>query len=361
MPKALALQIGLNSVNPASYSGWSGPLAGCENDANDMANIAKKYAMTTTTLLTAKATRAAVLANLSNAAKTLQAGDLFFLTYSGHGGQMPDINGDETDKQDETWCLYDGELIDDELYAAISAFKDGVRLLVLSDSCHSGTVTRERPKEADPALVHAKLMPPDIAAKVYADHKDFYDQLQKDVAGVQGRETAQAGVNGWNATLINFGSAGKRLGQWRMNRAKRWVETNEAGLVKFNFDEVQRDEWSVYMVDRSRGVNIQLDLWRRKVIYSDAKRPRFDLYDIQTGPSVILISGCQDNQLSLDGARNGKFTETLLKTWNNGNFVGNYTQLHKQIVAKMPNTQTPNLFTLGQPVSFLKQAPFSVA
>jgi hypothetical protein len=326
-----------------------------------MANIAKKYAMTTTTLLTAKATRAAVLANLSNAAKTLQAGDLFFLTYSGHGGQMPDINGDETDKQDETWCLYDGELIDDELYAAISAFKDGVRLLVLSDSCHSGTVTRERPKEADPALVQAKLMPPDIAAKVYADHKDFYDQLQKDVAGVQGRETAQAGVNGWNATLINFGSAGKRLGQWRMNRAKRWVETNEAGLVKFNFDEIQRDEWSVYMVDRSRGVNIQLDLWRRKVIYSDAKRPRFDLYDIQTGPSVILISGCQDNQLSLDGARNGKFTETLLKTWNNGNFVGNYTQLHKQIVAKMPNTQTPNLFTLGQPVSFLKQAPFSVA
>jgi hypothetical protein len=115
------------------------------------------------------------------------------------------------------------------------------------------------------------------------------------------------------------------------------------------------------MVNRSRSVNIQLDLWRRKVIYSDAKPQRFDLYDIQAGPSVILISGCMDNQVSLDGARNGKFTETLLKIWNNGSFTGNYTQLHNQIVAKMPNTQTPNLFTLGQPVSFLKQAPFKVA
>jgi hypothetical protein len=358
MPKALSLQIGLNSVSPAAYSGWSGPLAGCENDANDMANIAKKYSMTTTTLLTTKATRSAVLANLNNAAKTLQAGDLFFLTYSGHGGQMPDRNGDETDQQDETWCLYDGQLIDDELYAAFSAFNDGVRLLVLSDSCHSGTVTRDMPKEPDP---NARMMPPDTALKVYEEHKYFYDQLQKDVAGVQGRETAQAGVNGWNVTLINFGSAGKRLGQWRMDRPKHWVETNDAGQVRFNFDEVQRDEWSVYMVDRSRGVNIQLDLWRRKVIYSDAKQPRFDLYDIQAGPSVILISGCMDNQVSLDGARNGKFTETMLKTWNNGSFTGSYTQFHSQIVAKMPNTQTPNLFTLGQPVSFLKQAPFSVA
>jgi hypothetical protein len=89
MPKALALQIGLNSVNPASYSGWSGPLAGCENDANDMANIAKKYAMTTTTLLTAKATRAAVLANLSNAAKTLQAGDFFSLPILATAARCP--------------------------------------------------------------------------------------------------------------------------------------------------------------------------------------------------------------------------------------------------------------------------------
>ena len=78
-----------------------------------------------------------MLAAIRSAAKSLRAGDLFFLTFSGHGGQVPDVTGDEADKQDETWCLYDGQLIDDELYFELSRFAAGVRILVLSDSCHS--------------------------------------------------------------------------------------------------------------------------------------------------------------------------------------------------------------------------------
>ena len=34
---------------------------------------------------------------ISAAAETLTAGDIFFLTYSGHGGQVPDANSDEDD------------------------------------------------------------------------------------------------------------------------------------------------------------------------------------------------------------------------------------------------------------------------
>ena len=41
----------------------------------------------------------------------------FLLTYSGHGGQINDVNNDEPDGLDETWALYDRELVDDELYA----------------------------------------------------------------------------------------------------------------------------------------------------------------------------------------------------------------------------------------------------
>ena len=99
--------------------------------------------MKPTLLLTKKATRDAVLRTMRAAAKSLAAGDLFFLSYSGHGGQVPDVSGDEDDKQDETWCLYDGQLIDDELYFELGRFAEGVRILVLSDSCHSGTVTRD--------------------------------------------------------------------------------------------------------------------------------------------------------------------------------------------------------------------------
>ena len=55
-----------------------------------MAAIAKAQGMKATVLLTKKATRAATL--LGPAAQRpgrLQSGDLFFLSYSGHGGQVP--------------------------------------------------------------------------------------------------------------------------------------------------------------------------------------------------------------------------------------------------------------------------------
>ena len=158
--KALSLHLGLNSVSAAAYSGWDGPLSACEFDAADMAAIAKSRGMTPTVLRTKKATRARFLAAVRGAAKTLKKGDFFFLTFSGHGGQVRDANGDEPDRKDETWCLYDGQLVDDELYVELGRFAAGVRILVLSDSCHSGTVTRARvTTDPDEALAQVPPLP----------------------------------------------------------------------------------------------------------------------------------------------------------------------------------------------------------
>src|SRR5262245_65802308 len=96
--KAISLHLGLNAVSPAHYGGWSGELNACEFDANDMAAIAKAGGMKPTVLLTKKATRANALAAVRSAAKQLKSGDLLFLTYSGHGGQIPDVTGEEEDK-----------------------------------------------------------------------------------------------------------------------------------------------------------------------------------------------------------------------------------------------------------------------
>ena len=74
----------------------------------------------------------------------------------------------------------------------------------------------------------------------------------------------------------------------------------------------------------------------------------------------MLISGCQDNQTSMDGDHNGAFTEQLLKVWNHGAFEGNYGSFYTRIKAGMPAAQTPNQFTLGKAGVFLAQAPFSV-
>ncbi len=45
------------------------------------------------------------------------------------------------------------------------------------------------------------------------------------------------------------------------------------------------------------------------------------------GASVVLISGCQDNQVSLDGAKNGVFTGALLKVWDKGKFERWFAQV----------------------------------
>jgi len=276
MAKGMSLHLGLNAVDPHHYQGWSGELVACEADANDMEAIAKKKEFAPTKFLTKRATRKAALDAMADAAGKLDKGDVFFLTYSGHGGQVPDTNGDEADHKDETWCLFDGELVDDELYAALGKFKPGVRILVLSDSCHSGTVTREMYYQAKPATrvdagqARYRAMPRDVALRVYLANKQFYDGIQK--------------------------------------------------AVKANAES------------------------------SDA-----------IGASVLLISGCQDNQLSQDGDFNGLFTSRVLEVWHDGTFKKNYARFHKAIVALMPPDQTPNYFTVGAvDKAFAKQSPFSI-
>jgi hypothetical protein len=293
--QARSLHIGLNSVDPAHYGGWSGELAACEFDAEDMAAIAREQGMESTVLLTKKATRDAVLSQLRRAADKLKAGDLFFLSYSGHGGQVPDVTGDEEDKQDETWCLFDAQLIDDELYYELSRFAEGVRIVVLSDSCHSGTVTRDLPPTvaivptAQPAQ-RPKLMPRSVGLRTYRDNRAFYDGVQQELAKVAGGAIVDP-----DAALANLAASNRMT-----------------AVVK------------------------------------------------QFKPVAILISGCQDNQTSMDGANNGAFTEQLLAVWNNGAFKGSYASLHARFRARMPPTQSPNLFALGPAGALLAQRPFRV-
>ena len=65
--------------------------------------------------------------------------DIFVFYYYGHGVQQPDINGDELDGKDETLVAYDREVIDDKIHQALVKFRRGVRIVMISDSCNSGS------------------------------------------------------------------------------------------------------------------------------------------------------------------------------------------------------------------------------
>lgn len=210
----LSLHIGINQVNKQAYYPLSIPdLLACKNDALAMQKLAAKIGYQTSIIEDEQATYSNVSQAIANAAASLNSGDIFFLTYSGHGSQVLDINSDETDGLDETWVLYDRPILDDELYELWSKFKPGVRILVMSDSCHSGTITK------------------DITLSV------------------------------------------------------------ERNLLKG--------------IEKEKGIICQA--------------------------SGILISGCQDKQVSLDGIQNGLFTSKLLEVWNNGLFQGSHRQLRNAL------------------------------
>ena len=70
-----SLHIGLNFVDPAGYDGWNGQLAACERDADDMLAIARAQGYETCQLKREKATSAAVLKELADAAATVKPGE----------------------------------------------------------------------------------------------------------------------------------------------------------------------------------------------------------------------------------------------------------------------------------------------
>ncbi len=138
---ALSLHIGLNEISPTVY-GTNGKLNGCVNDLNSMSALALKAGFKPMTFTNSQATIKTITNAINDMAKQLMSGDIFLLTYSGHGSQVSDVSGDEPDGLDETWCLYDGMLVDDAIFKLFAKFRENVRIIVISDSCHSGSVTR---------------------------------------------------------------------------------------------------------------------------------------------------------------------------------------------------------------------------
>jgi hypothetical protein len=139
-----ALCVGIND-----YPVDGADLMGCVNDANDWAALLTEHYDFPTAdvrLMTdAEATKANVMAALGDLLAGATDGDVLVFTNSSHGSYMPDESGDEPDTYDETLCPHDIEdsmILDDELRTAFADLPAGVRLTVISDSCHSGSTTR---------------------------------------------------------------------------------------------------------------------------------------------------------------------------------------------------------------------------
>lgn len=142
-----ALLVGINK-----YQIPNADLNGCVNDVTRMRDLLVDvygFDPDNIRLLTdERATREGILERLYWLFEGSQAGDEIVFHYSGHGAQVRDRDGDELDDGlDEILCPtdmdWDYPLTDDDLAVAFKGLAKGAYFTMISDSCHSGTITRE--------------------------------------------------------------------------------------------------------------------------------------------------------------------------------------------------------------------------
>ncbi|CAO3645693.1 unnamed protein product [Cunninghamella blakesleeana] len=147
-----ALLIGIN------YFGTKNELRGCINDVNNVKNFLitlYNFREEDMVILTDDQrdarfipTKQNMISGMQWLVSNAQPNDSFFFHFSGHGGSVKDLDGDEDDGSDETIYPVDhdrypgqtGQILDDEMNAImVQSLPRGCRLTAIFDSCHSGT------------------------------------------------------------------------------------------------------------------------------------------------------------------------------------------------------------------------------
>jgi hypothetical protein len=142
-----AVFIGIN------YRGsGAGELLGCQNDAKSMQQwaIAQGFSASDMKVLmddgkSTAPTKANIWAALKWLVAGAQPGDALLFHFSGHGGQVKDVSGDEESGFDQTMIPVDhkkaGIILDDDILDKIlKPLPAGVDMFCITDCCHSGTI-----------------------------------------------------------------------------------------------------------------------------------------------------------------------------------------------------------------------------
>ena len=168
-----------------NYTGSQYQLGGCENDAKEMRNRAragvKSYYITQFYLATNVCTAGFLLDAIAGFARMMKKSDTLYLTFSGHGTQIP---GNEADGMQEGICLWTGSRIqvvkDTDLRAQLQKIPGTV--VCIFDSCFSGGMERDLPipgKKAkcltyDPASMEVFNVPQSKDAAPVSGNRLYY-------------------------------------------------------------------------------------------------------------------------------------------------------------------------------------------
>ncbi|WP_293572652.1 peptidoglycan-binding protein [Phaeobacter sp.] len=346
-PHGVSLHVGVDNVDPNHY-GAPLTLPSCINDAREMERIAQSLGYDTARLEDQDATTANVAGFLRNAARTLFAGDAVFVTYSGYGSQVTNLSVDEeTDGRDETLCLYDRMLIDDELYALLSEFREGVRVHLVFDSCHSGT-----------AFKMIAVNPLELADAERSAHRNNIVGLMTSVPPVIAPDLSPDDAVAAITPIAPQALAGALDG-----------ELPELDPVRRPSAAVAEQTAEMFADLLDHGTNGGPKFVDGAQFY-EKNQPLYDSVRTAVGNrereelacTLTAFSAAMDHQTTPAGNPLSLFTFNISQTWNNGGFNGSYAQFHRAVLKRSRPDATPQLAAEGSmgATARLQERPFSL-
>jgi len=108
---------------------------------------------------------------------------------------------------------------------------------------------------------HMKIADIQTIKKSYMDDWIAQGWVVEDVA-------FEKGVTGKNTLQVVYGSGTNHNNRFINTTGKNWLDQSYETGTKFTFVEVSRDEWSVYLRDDSRDMNVALDLFQKVANFS---------------------------------------------------------------------------------------------
>ncbi|ROR65873.1 caspase family protein [Agrococcus jenensis] len=328
-PVGVGVHVGVDRVDPAHY-GSPMTLPSCGNDARAMAEIAGRLGYDTAVLLDEEATTAAFYALLNNAAVNLMPGDALLVSFSGHGSQLPNDSADlEDDGLDETTCFYDRMLLDDELNELLRCLREGVRVHLVFDSCHSGTAFKSILDAADAkdiATGHAKDVKGALAATSPQDLQTSGSVSRNDVIPITKGSLSKA-LDGEAPELEAVAVDRSRDDDVASLFGDLYVRT-QVGDAKF------ADGTQVYATNK--------ELYEAVRLVATKSGPGEPV-----PPTVTILSACADHQTTPAGNPLSAFTYNLTTAWAGGSFSGSYEELYRTVRSSSQPDATPQLGTHG--------------
>lgn len=287
--KKLALITGIN------YEGTSYELGGCINDAEGILNaLVKKFDFQQSgiqVLIEEVATKKNILEGLERLVGELEPGDVGVFTYSGHGTQTADLPPiGEDDMLDEAIVPIDAindhsNLIrDDEIHEILLKLVSGAKFVIIADSCHSETLTRDSSRSMD------------TIKESICNAKNF-DEITKIVENIQPKE--------------------------------RKISTKKDAR---------------HQNDKARYIEPTPTVKRIMKMVPNPNISKRDLEHPLAGPGHILLSGCRAREVSYDDGTNGYFTRALLEYMNIGmTYKELYDLANKKVMDDSEERQYPTL------------------